>query len=101
MAKTLRKKYDLYTLCIKIIPDGNGGYKNAIIGADIVFDDDTRETVKDWSIDYPTNELHLDFESGESGSFSLMRKYQVYLDSSYKNVKQNKKKNRRAKRGSK
>jgi len=100
MTKTLRKKYDLLTLCMKIIPDGNGGYKNAIEGAELVFEDDSRGIITSWRINSATNELHLDFEEGESVSLNLNRLYQVYIDESYKNVK-DKKKKRRPKRGNK
>jgi len=104
MAKTLRDNYDLRTLATKIIPDGNGGFKNAIVGAEIVFvnpndGNDIRKEVEDWHFMEATCEIHLKFTDGESDVLNLKRTYQVYIDDGYKSVKANKKR-RRGKRTS-
>ena len=82
MAKEQRDKYDLFTLATKVIedPQNPGVYKNPLKGAEIVFEDDTSAEVKDWHIDYATNEIHIDFTDGTDDSFSLKRKYVVKID---------------------
>lgn len=87
MAKTIRDKFDLTTLAMK----------QKLIGAEIIMDDDTSLEVADYYMDMATKEIHIDFVNGEEASFSLMDKFHVKIDSSYKSVS-SKKKTKRQKR---
>jgi len=98
MAKTIRDKYSLGTLCKKIVPDGLGGWKNSIIGTEIMMEDGTWEEVIDWWDDDATREIHLMFKSGTGDSFDLTEKYVVKIESTYNSVpSQKKKKNHKKK----
>jgi len=101
MARTRRSKYDLATLAAKIVPDRNGGYKNAIIGTLIIFEDsdgnEVKKEVADWHFSLGTKEIHLIFTDGDDDVCVLTRKYVVEIENTYNSVKA-KKKRRRAKK---
>jgi hypothetical protein len=88
MPKTQRDKFDLFTLCCK----------GKIIGTEIQMDDDSWEEVQDWYADFKTGEIHIEFVSGEEGSFNLGDKFIVKIDNSYNKIS-SKKKKKRHKRG--
>ncbi len=91
MAKVIRGKFDLFTLCCK----------NQLIGTEIQLEDETWVVVGDWYCDFKTNEIHLNFKNGEEGdSFDLGEKFVVKIDSAYKVVKSKKKKRNAKKRKS-
>jgi len=101
MARTRRHNYDLATLAAKIVPNGNGGYKNAIIGTLIIFEDsdgnEVKKEVLDWHFSLGTREIHLIFTDGDSDVCVLTRRYIVEIEDTYESVK-SKKKRRRAKK---
>jgi len=97
MAKTVRDKFDLLTLCMKIVPDGSGGWKNAIIGTEIQMEDGSWEEIVNWWIDPKTSEIHLTFKNNSGASFDLGEKFFVKIESTYKSDT-SKKKNKKHKK---
>lgn len=87
MAKTIKGRFDLFTLCCK----------GQLIGTGIQLDDNKIIVVSDWYSDFKTNEIHLEFENDSDGnpvdgaSFDLGEKFFVEIDVNYKSVQSKKK----------
>lgn len=98
MARTIRDKFDLFTLATKVKPfTVKGNIEMWLIGTGIGIDDNSYPIVKNFFIDYNTSEIHIDFTDGTDSSFSLREKFWVDIDSRYLSVP-SKKKNKKQKR---
>jgi hypothetical protein len=81
MAKTLRKRFDLFTLAVK----------QKLVGTEILMANGDSLEVFDFYCDYATNEIHIEFTDGSAGSFNLIDKFQVKIDETYTSVSPKKK----------
>lgn len=85
MAKTIRDKFDIFTLIVK----------QQFIGVEIIMDDDEELTVSDFYCDYATDEVHIEFTDGSSSSFNLRDKFVVKIEDTYKSIPSKKKRKKR------
>lgn len=81
MGKTIRDKFDIFTLIVK----------QQFIGIEIIMVDNEELTVSDFYCDYATDEVHVEFTDGSSGSFNLKDKFVVKVDDTYNKVTSKKK----------
>ena len=87
MAEVIKEKYDLQTLC----------WKQVFVGCKIHFEDGDILTVKDYSYDSVTKELHVEWEETTEGvSLSILQKYVVTIPDTYSSVR-HKKRGKKAK----